>query len=38
MTEHRREDCYYKEGLSDSLENDGMSGEEEGFMLGYLSS
>ena len=38
MNEHRYEDCYYEEGLQESTENDEISSEEEGFMMGYLSS
>jgi len=38
MNEHRYEDCYYEEGLIESVENDEMTSEEEGFMLGYISA
>lgn len=31
-------DFYDTKGLYDSLENDGISSEEEGFMIGYLGA
>ena len=36
--EAKEEDIYTREGVENFIENDELSGEEEGFMVGYLGA